>query len=171
MLTARGRPEDVLRGFESGADDYLPKPFELGILLARVSGLLRRRRWNERDAPVAADAAERHLFVRRTNARLQRDGDPGAREDASADPDGMRAAPLSRLAPGPGDLPRHAARGRVGAAREHRHACHRQLRRAAAGSTSRIGRARRSSSSPCAASATSSSPMQGRPEGRPHDWT
>ena len=40
MLTARNRPEDVLRGFESGADDYLPKPFELAILLARVHGLL-----------------------------------------------------------------------------------------------------------------------------------
>jgi len=45
MLTARGRPEDVLRGFESGADDYLPKPFDLSILLARLSGLLRRREW------------------------------------------------------------------------------------------------------------------------------
>lgn len=45
MLTARGRPEDVLRGFESGADDYLPKPFELSILLARIKGLLRRREW------------------------------------------------------------------------------------------------------------------------------
>ena len=45
MLTARGRPEDVLKGFESGADDYLPKPFELSILMARVRGLLRRRRW------------------------------------------------------------------------------------------------------------------------------
>jgi DNA-binding response OmpR family regulator len=51
MLTARGRPEDVLRGFEAGADDYLPKPFELAILLARVNGLLRRRRWNEREPP------------------------------------------------------------------------------------------------------------------------
>ena len=47
MLTARSRPEDVLRGFEAGADDYLPKPFELAILMARVNGLLRRRRWNE----------------------------------------------------------------------------------------------------------------------------
>jgi DNA-binding response OmpR family regulator len=36
MLTARGRPEDVLKGFESGADDYLPKPFDLAILIARV---------------------------------------------------------------------------------------------------------------------------------------
>jgi DNA-binding response OmpR family regulator len=48
MLTARGQPEDVLRGFESGADDYLPKPFELPILLARVKGLLRRREWLQR---------------------------------------------------------------------------------------------------------------------------
>jgi DNA-binding response OmpR family regulator len=45
MLTARGRPDDVLQGFESGADDYLPKPFELPILMARVQGLLRRREW------------------------------------------------------------------------------------------------------------------------------
>ena len=39
MLTARNRAEDVLKGFESGADDYLPKPFELSILLARIHGL------------------------------------------------------------------------------------------------------------------------------------
>jgi len=45
MLTARGRPEDVLKGFEAGADDYLPKPFNLDILLARVAGLLRRKKW------------------------------------------------------------------------------------------------------------------------------
>jgi len=45
MLTARGSPEDVLKGFASGADDYLPKPFELPILLARLQGLLRRREW------------------------------------------------------------------------------------------------------------------------------
>lgn len=49
ILTARGRPADVLKGFESGADDYLPKPFELQILIARVNGLLRRRRWMQAD--------------------------------------------------------------------------------------------------------------------------
>ncbi|MBC8167894.1 MAG: response regulator transcription factor, partial [Bryobacteraceae bacterium] len=52
MLTARSRPEDVLLGFEAGADDYLPKPFELSILLARIHGLLRRTSWNQkRTAP------------------------------------------------------------------------------------------------------------------------
>jgi DNA-binding response OmpR family regulator len=56
MLTARGRPEDVLKGFASGADDYLPKPFELPILLARLQGLLRRREWMEVSHAPAADA-------------------------------------------------------------------------------------------------------------------
>ncbi len=45
MLTARGRPEDVLAGFAAGTDDYLPKPFELPIFLARLKGLLRRSAW------------------------------------------------------------------------------------------------------------------------------
>ena len=51
MLTARGRPEDVLHGFEAGADDYLAKPFELNILLARLRGLLRRREWLRQAPP------------------------------------------------------------------------------------------------------------------------
>src|SRR6476659_8706359 len=54
MLTARGRPEDVLNGFEAGADDYLPKPFDLQIFLARLNGLLRRHKWSrkpEQSAP------------------------------------------------------------------------------------------------------------------------
>jgi DNA-binding response OmpR family regulator len=46
MLTARGRPEDVLQGFAAGADDYLAKPFELPIFLARLQGLLRRSAWH-----------------------------------------------------------------------------------------------------------------------------
>ncbi len=53
MLTARGRPEDVLEGFEAGADDYLPKPFELSILFARLHSLLRRMQW-QRALPVSA---------------------------------------------------------------------------------------------------------------------
>ena len=54
MLTARGHPEDVLRGFECGADDYLPKPFDLAVLIARINGLLRRREWFDRDSPGSA---------------------------------------------------------------------------------------------------------------------
>ena len=53
MLTARGSAGDILRGFEPGADDYLPKPFDLPILLARVNGLVRRRRWNEQEPSIA----------------------------------------------------------------------------------------------------------------------
>ena len=51
ILTARGRAEDVLNGFASGADDYLPKPFELPILLARLQGLLRRSQWLQQTVP------------------------------------------------------------------------------------------------------------------------
>src|SRR2546421_13114395 len=68
MLTARGRPEDVLRGFASGAVDYLPTPFELAILLARLQGLLRRREWlrESKTEPAPAkgtpDIAEYEVF-------------------------------------------------------------------------------------------------------------
>ena len=51
MLTARSRPEDVLKGFAAGADDYLPKPFDLSILLARLQGLLRRSQWMRAGQP------------------------------------------------------------------------------------------------------------------------
>jgi DNA-binding response OmpR family regulator len=70
ILTARGRPEDVLQGFAAGADDYLPKPFQLPIFLARLQGLLRRSQWlvaeksaakgragNGKDAAVTSGAA------------------------------------------------------------------------------------------------------------------
>ena len=62
MLTARNRPEDVLRGFEAGADDYLPKPFELAILIARINGLLRRRLWNEGQPAEAAAPPPRDVY-------------------------------------------------------------------------------------------------------------
>jgi two-component system alkaline phosphatase synthesis response regulator PhoP len=60
ILTARGRPDDVLRGFGAGADDYLPKPTELAILLARISSLLRRSSWAKPPRP------DRYTFNGRT---------------------------------------------------------------------------------------------------------
>ncbi len=59
MLTARNRPEDVLKGFAAGADDYLAKPFDLSILIARIRGLLRRREWSSapRNAPQNASVS------------------------------------------------------------------------------------------------------------------
>jgi DNA-binding response OmpR family regulator len=56
MLTAMGRPEDVLKGFASGADDYLAKPFDLSILLARLQGLLRRSQWVRGGQPPGGEA-------------------------------------------------------------------------------------------------------------------
>jgi len=71
MLTARGRAEDVLRGFEAGADDYLPKPFDLTILVARVSALLRRHAWHRTpretaEVDVAVDPPEHYSFAGKT---------------------------------------------------------------------------------------------------------
>jgi DNA-binding response OmpR family regulator len=65
MLTARGRPEDVLRGFEAGADDYLAKPFDLGILIARLHGLLLRREWlrSSLNGAGSAPAAESSIYT------------------------------------------------------------------------------------------------------------
>jgi DNA-binding response OmpR family regulator len=57
MLTARGRSEDVVEGFAAGADDYLPKPFDLNVLLARLTGLLRRMHWQQTGPATAAQPA------------------------------------------------------------------------------------------------------------------
>lgn len=54
MLTARGHPDDVLKGFAAGADDYLTKPFDLKILIARIGGLLRRKEWSSTALPQPA---------------------------------------------------------------------------------------------------------------------
>ncbi len=67
MLTARGRPEDVLEGFAAGADDYLPKPFELSILLARLNGLLRRSQWlRPQAAEQNVQAVDEYTFAGKT---------------------------------------------------------------------------------------------------------
>jgi DNA-binding response OmpR family regulator len=57
MLTARSRPEDVLEGLEAGADDYLPKPFDLNILIVRIKSLLRRTTWHASQAAIPAETA------------------------------------------------------------------------------------------------------------------
>lgn len=57
MLTALGRPDDVVHGFEAGADDYLTKPFDLNVFLARIKGLLRRSSW-QRDERLSGEMIE-----------------------------------------------------------------------------------------------------------------
>jgi DNA-binding response OmpR family regulator len=68
MLTARGRAEDVLSGFEAGADDYLQKPFELSILVARINALLRRHAWHvaARDTAAAPTSPDVYTFGGKT---------------------------------------------------------------------------------------------------------
>ncbi|HVP00390.1 MAG TPA: response regulator transcription factor [Bryobacteraceae bacterium] len=69
MLTARGHPEDVLKGFAAGADDYLTKPFDLSILIARIRGLLRRKDWlvgSMASAPVAPVPPDQFSFDGKT---------------------------------------------------------------------------------------------------------
>jgi len=75
MLTAKSLPEDVVQGLESGADDYLSKPFDLPVLLARVKGLIRRRDWTRgvdgtlEKAHVGDAEVDFHSF------EIQRDGE------------------------------------------------------------------------------------------------
>jgi DNA-binding response OmpR family regulator len=78
MLTAKSLPEDVVQGLESGADDYLPKPFDLPVLLARVKGLIRRRDWT-RSGPGVPESAQigdaevdfRRFEIRRSGETFQ----------------------------------------------------------------------------------------------------
>jgi DNA-binding response OmpR family regulator len=81
MLTARGRADDIVKGFEAGADDYLPKPFELSVLIARIQGLLRRQHWDRRPAVAPVEAAppvDRYSFAGReidfAGLELRREG-------------------------------------------------------------------------------------------------
>jgi DNA-binding response OmpR family regulator len=71
MLTAKGLPEDVVHGLEAGADDYLAKPFDLTVLLARVKGLLRRRDWarSSSDGPRQASIGAAQVDFERFEVR------------------------------------------------------------------------------------------------------
>jgi DNA-binding response OmpR family regulator len=71
MLTAKGTVDDRVNGLDSGADDYLVKPFSLRELLARVRALLRRREQDARIPEIFTLGAARIDLPRRT---LTRDG-------------------------------------------------------------------------------------------------
>jgi DNA-binding response OmpR family regulator len=60
MLTAKGLQDDVIAGIDAGADDYMTKPFDLDVLLARIRSLLRRRAWSRvEESDESAAAPER----------------------------------------------------------------------------------------------------------------
>lgn len=59
FVTAKVEPEHIASGLDAGADDYLPKPFDTLVLMARVHALLRRNEWLNQEAdqkPNVADA-------------------------------------------------------------------------------------------------------------------
>jgi DNA-binding response OmpR family regulator len=78
VLTAKSLPEDIVQGLSAGADDYLAKPFDLPVLLARVKGLLRRRDWTRGDGtpetvqvgPAAVDFRNFEIQARGETFRL-----------------------------------------------------------------------------------------------------
>ena len=79
VLTARGHTDDVLRAFRVGADDYLPKPFDLSLLFARIRAVLLHKAWlqgrrvdGRPEAPDEVGVAGGHVnFSRQV---LERDG-------------------------------------------------------------------------------------------------
>lgn len=75
MLTAKGREEDIIRGLDSGADDYLTKPFRIGELLARVRAALRRQRSEPTILPPATYSDD-YLIVDLANHRVTVQGEP-----------------------------------------------------------------------------------------------
>ena len=133
MLTARGDTIDVVVGLESGADDYVTKPFEMAVLIARVRAALRRRA--REPTPAESDVLRLgplRIDVPARDRRPRRDGDP-------AHPHRVRRPRRARPAARPGVLARAAPRRRLGLRLPRRLAPGGRGGRAAA----RQGRARR----------------------------
>lgn len=76
MMTARGEEEDVVRGLELGADDYVTKPFSLKVLLARVAAVLRRRSEDAADDVLTLRHGELEIHPGRNEVRVA--GEPVA---------------------------------------------------------------------------------------------
>jgi len=77
MLTAKTLPQDVVQGIEAGADDYLPKPFDLSVLLARIKSLLRRRSWTQGDnGPEVFQIGEAEVDFRNFEIHLRGETTP-----------------------------------------------------------------------------------------------
>jgi DNA-binding response OmpR family regulator len=74
MLTARGQVVDRVLGLKLGADDYVPKPFDMMELLARMEAILRRRRGEAVTRPSTHSFGELRVDFRR--AEVHRDGKP-----------------------------------------------------------------------------------------------
>ena len=104
MLTARSRSEDILKGFAAGADDYLPKPFELSVLLARLNGAPAPHAMAASAAPRTDTAPGEAADIRlcRNAHPLRRPGTARPRPHLPPNPDGGRPAALS-----------HPPRGRI----------------------------------------------------------
>lgn len=78
MLTALGNVPDIVRGFQTGADDYITKPFTIKELVVRIEAIFRRVSWDVQRVPekvivigdIAIDAEARRVTVRGQDVRL-----------------------------------------------------------------------------------------------------
>lgn len=76
MLTAEGDPEEIVKGLDLGADDYLVKPFDMNVLLARVRANLRRAASEPSVAKRSVVYSDSHLTINFDEHRVVVDGEP-----------------------------------------------------------------------------------------------